>query len=152
MSDRIAPPAETESILDDLKRLGVFATKQKAMMFAAAVGYAMRDNVPPSAPSAAGEGIRLEYFERARDAGFIDALAVADANDLRVLSEEAQGKRVALFEALANSGLKSIKRACYDSGVSPLQGILNLIDTLQAPAPQELPGLAKDVSALRVLL
>ena len=40
MRDRIRPPKELEDVLDQLKKDEIFDTKQKAMMFAAALGYA----------------------------------------------------------------------------------------------------------------
>ena len=39
MRDRIRPPKDLEEILDKLKDDKVFDTKQKGMMFAAAVGF-----------------------------------------------------------------------------------------------------------------
>lgn len=129
MNERIAPPAELEHVLDDLRANGIFETKQKAIMFAAAVGRAMQK--PLVDPGKQGEGIRYEYFERVRDAAYIDALAVTKDFDLAVLDASKDAERVATFEKYAAAGLPELKKACYDGGLPPLEGILALIDRLQ---------------------
>lgn len=152
MTDRIAPPEDLEYILDDLKSEGIFDTKQKALMFAAAVGFARRETQPPEAPESLGEGIKLDYFARPKDLPFVDAVAVAEARDLLVLQPEKDAYRIARFEAFANVGLKAIRKACYESGVEKLDGVLNLIDTLKAPASGTLPGLERELGALKGLI
>jgi len=141
--DRIRPPKDLEDVLDKLKEDKVFDTKQKGMMFAAAVGYSLhRDNVDSTEIDTVGEAIKMEYFEKPDDVGFIDALAVTTRNDLGVVSDERQPERVELFERYALLGLKEMKRACYDEKPEyPLYGILKLIDQLDRPEKGDLPGL-----------
>jgi dnd system-associated protein 4 len=143
MSDRIRPPKDLEEVLDKLKEDKVFETKQKGIMFAAAVGYCLhRDKVETTEIDQLGEGIRLEYFQTPDDVGFIDALAVATRNDLGVVSDERRPERIELFERYALLGLKEIKRACYDEKPEyPLYGLLKLIDQLDKPESRDLPGL-----------
>lgn len=143
MRDRIRPPKDLEEVLDKLKDDKVFETKQKGMMFAAAVGFCLhRDKVDSTELDTVGEAIKMDYFERPDDVGFIDALAVTTKNDLGVVSDERQPERVELFERYALLGLKEMKLACYDEKPEyPLYGILKLIDQLDTPENGDLPGL-----------
>jgi len=139
MRDRIRPPKDLEEVLDNLKEDKVFETKQKGMMFAAAVGYCLqRDKVDTTELDTVGEAIKMDYF----DVGFIDALAVTTRNDLGAVSDERQPERVELFERYALLGLKELKRACYDEKPEyPLYGVLKLIDQMDRPESGDLPGL-----------
>ena len=105
MKDRVRPPKDLEEVLDDLKNDGVFETKQKGMMFAAAVGYALHgQEVQAVDLEQFGEGIRLEYFRSVDDEGFIDTLAVATTGDLSIMAPARQAERVELFEKYASLG------------------------------------------------
>jgi dnd system-associated protein 4 len=145
MKDRVRPPRAYESeVLDALKELGVFQTKQKGMMFAAAVGYGLcGDRLGEVGNDQLdGEGIRLEYFRDFDDA-FIDALAVTVAGDLGVMAPAREEERVEIFEKYAYLGLREMKRACFDERPQdPLLGILALIDALTQSDSDELPGLS----------
>ncbi len=143
MRDRIRPPKDLEEVLDKLKDDKVFDTKQKGMMFAAAVGYCLhRDKVEATEIDQLGEGIRLEYFQSQDDVGFIDALAVATRKELSVVANDRQEERVELFQRYAYLGLKEMKRVCYDEKPEyPFYGVLKLIDQLDRPEAGDLPGL-----------
>ena len=143
MRDRIRPPKDLEEVLDKLKEDKVFETKQKGMMFAAAVGYCLhRDKLQDTELDTVGEAIKIDYFERPDDVGFIDALAVTTWNDLGAISDERQPERIDLFERYALLGLREMKRACYDEKPEyPLYGVLKLIDQLDRPESGDLPGL-----------
>lgn len=152
MADRIRPPRELEVILDRLKEDGLFVTKQKGMMFAAALGYALLGQEGGMEPDAFGEGIRIEYFDRVRDTGFIEALAVAKHEDLHFLAQEHATGRTELFEMYANAGLQKLKTVCYDRRGDPLQGLLELIDRHSMPRKEELPGLDEEAGRVDELL
>jgi dnd system-associated protein 4 len=147
MSDRIRPPQDLESsVLDKLKDAGVFSTKQKGMMFAAALGYRLRGkDVRDVQLGKSGEGIRLEYFERPRDDGFIDALAVAATNELYVLADERQEERIELFEKYAAVGLLEMRKRLLDVPMQPLDAVIALLEDLktrESGADEILPGLS----------
>ena len=150
MRDRVRPPQELEDVLDQLKADGVFETKQKGMMFAAALGYHRTGaDVTGVEIDQFGEGIRLDYFKTPDDDGFIDVLAVTAANNLNTVHPDKQNDRVEQFEKYALIGLREMKRVCYDERPeSPLEGILTLMDAMSAPADNELPGL--DATARQV--
>jgi len=143
MRDRVRPPRDLEPILDRLKDDGVFETKQKGMMFAAAAGFALHgDEVAGIEIEHFGEGIRLDYFRTSQDEGFIDALAVANCETLNVLDPDRQEERVELFENYAMLGLRELKRHCYDDRPDdPLLGLFALIDEMKQPGGEDLPGL-----------
>ena len=144
MRDRIRPPKELEHVLDRLKDDdSVFDTKQKGLMFAASVGYALhREKLDSTVLDSYGEGIRMEYFRSPHDDGFVDAMAVAKVNDLNILDPERHEERIDLFERCAFLGLQEMKKHCYDNRpTDPILGILNLIDRMQKPPSDELPGL-----------
>ena len=47
MRDRIRPANEHNDLLNQLREDGIFATRQKAMMFAAALGYRIAPSPSP---------------------------------------------------------------------------------------------------------
>ena len=143
MRDRVRPPAELEWVLDLLKEQGVFATKQKGMMFAGALGYRLQRLETPAPLESTGEGIRLEYFQKPRDDGFLDALAVAQNRSLRVLEETALESRLELFETYAEMGLKRIELALQSKGRDALPAVLELLELygFDSSDSKALPGL-----------
>jgi dnd system-associated protein 4 len=151
VKDRIRPPKDLEPVLDRLKEDGIIETKQKGMMLAAAIGYAI-DRGGGRELDAAGEGIRLEYFERPVDDAYIDALAVAQSNDLRILENERLEERIDCFERYAHIGLSKMNEACYVNSREPLDALLALLDKLAKPrSSAALPGL-EDVRRVSALL
>lgn len=144
MKDRIRPPRELEHVLDKLKDdFGIFETKQKGLMFAAGVGYALhRDRLADTTIDSYGEGIRMQYFAAPQDDGFIDAIAVDNAGELNVLEPERQPERVELFERCALLGLQEMQKYCFDNRPEdPINGLLNLIDEVEKSSGDDLPGL-----------
>lgn len=144
MRDRVRPPKDLEQILDRLKDdAQIFETKQKGLMFAAAVGYALhQDKIEATDLDTYGEGIRLQYFQSQQDDGFIDAIAVARVNELTTLDPEKQSDRIDLFERCAYLGLKEMQKHCFDNRpADPILGLLSLIDEMQATNGGALPGL-----------
>lgn len=143
MKDRVRPPKDLENVLDKLKEDGVFETKQKGMMFAAAVGFGLhQDRLATTELDEFGEGIRLEYFRSPDDDAFVDMLAVAVRGDLTVMAPDRQSERIELFEKLAAIGLAELQRACYDERPEdPISGTLALMDLLSRSADEGLPGL-----------
>jgi dnd system-associated protein 4 len=144
MKDRVRPPKDLESILDRLKDDGVFETKQKGMMFAAAIGFGLhRNRLATTQLDHFGEGIRLEYFRTSDDDAFIDTLAVAIRNDLTVMALDRQPERIEIFEKFAAIGLAELQRVCYDERPEyQLSGALSLLDALCRSSDEDLPGLA----------
>lgn len=151
MERRIAPPGtpELNALLDKLtspgpgsrRPEGIFRSKQKVLMFAAALGGRMKLRKPLEKR---GEPIRYSIFEGAVDDTFVNAIAIAEAGDLRILSEEQADKRIQLFEEFAHAGLVELEKRLAAPG-DDLQHILQLVMEVRAEreAPAGvIPGLA----------
>ena len=96
-----------------------------------------------------GEGIRVEYFERPLDDGFIDALAVAHEGDLKILANERKEERLEIFERYAHVCLEEIQRQCYSGKRDPFSGLLDIIENMsREPMDKNLPGLEKESKKL----
>lgn len=150
---RIAPPKALE---DDLEKLvtadpqgdsPLFETKQKALMFAAALGRWRAEE--RKRVDRKGTAIRYDIFERALDDGFIDALAIAETDDLKVLAPDRGDERITIFEEYAQAGLTEMIDRFHRPG-DPLEDLLALVDSARATASSELEGIDQD--ALRKLL
>ena len=97
MRDRIRPPKDLEEVLDMLKDDKVFDTKQKGMMFAAAVGYCLHRELW-------GQGLITEAARALVDAGFrtLDLHRVAATCDVR---------NTASFVVMEKLGMR--REACF---------------------------------------
>lgn len=151
---RIAPPKALE---DELEKLVVadpqgkhplFETKQKALMFAAALGRWRERN--RESVDRKGTAIRYDIFQRALDDGYVDALAIAaTGGDLKVLAPERDDERVTIFEEYAQAGLEEMIERFNRMG-DPLEAMLALVDEARTEPTQGLGGIDQD--ALRKLL
>lgn len=154
MMGRIAPPRALE---DDLEKLVVadpqgkhalFETKQKALMFAAALARWRDAERRPV--DRKGTAIRYDVFQRSMDEGYIDALAISvEDGDLKVLAPDSDDDRVTYFEQYAQSGLEEVIERFNRPG-DPLEALLALVDEARAGPMIGLEGI--DQGALRKLL
>ena len=141
---RIYPPQEYRKLLDTLvDELQIFERKQKALMFAAALGASRGKQEPVSTR---GEGIRIDIFQRGVDDTFIDALAVVVTGDLHVLATDRREERITIFEESASAGLKEIQKL-IDKPSDSLEELLRLTQDARAPSRQDLPGIEPDALA-----
>ena len=154
MDRRISPPRELEDILDLLTEPAagsglppLFQSKQKALMFAAALGHSLGERLPLEKK---GTAIRIDVFEKALDDGYMDSLAVAETGQLQVLGPTQDEVRVTVFEEYAHRGLVEIKRRCYTESGDPLRILLGMADDARNPSDVELKGL--DPGVLRGLV
>lgn len=146
MERRPAPPKEYEDLLSQLtepnsKGDRVFETKQKAMMFAAALGFSQGTR---STVVSKGQGVRWEIFERDLDGDFLDALAVAETGDLNVLREDRENERVDIFEEYAHGGLAEMQRLCVNQPGEPSDNLIRKSLEVKA-SNSEIPGIDADV-------
>ncbi len=135
MRDRVRPAVEYEYVLDNLKdKEGLFSTKQKGMMFAAALGRRLDDSaVLPPGITRPGEGIRLEYFRSVDDAGFISALAVAASGSLEILAEDRIEEHIDIFERYAALGLRELERRLQQDSRDALEVIIDILEEFGEP-------------------
>lgn len=151
MDRRPAPPRHMDEVLTRLcepntRGERVFESKQKAMMFAAALGFSSkrRLKIDLKAP-----GIRYEVFQSAFDDAFVDALAVAETGSLEVLDEERADERIEIFEEYAHGGLEEMQRICFAQEGDPVDNLIRC--TMEVRMTEtEIPGI--DAGVLRDLL
>jgi dnd system-associated protein 4 len=153
MDRRISPPRDLEEVLDLLTEPSVpglpplFQSKQKAMMFAAALGHSLGERLPLEKK---GTAIRLDIFQKALDDGYMDSLAVAETGQLQVLGSTQDEQRATIFEEYAHRGLVEMKRRCYTEAGDQLRVLLGLTDDARNPSDMEVTGI--DPSILRGLV
>lgn len=153
MKRRIYPPKNLEDVLEKLTSVGpstpvqIFSTKQKALMYAAALGYFRNERTKLESR---GEGIRYDIFQKALDDGFIDALAIAEKTDLEILSEERENERAEIFEEYAYTGLIEMEKVCFEKEGDPLENLIRLADEGRSTEGTEIEGI--DTSILKGLI
>ena len=143
---RIYPPKEFANFLTKLvEESPIFETKQKTLMFAAALGAHRGER---EKLAVRGEGIRIDIFQRVVDDTFIDALAVAVTNDLHVLAADRVDERITIFEESAAAGLKEMQKL-FDRPTDCLEELLGITQSARLPRKDDFPGL--DPAALAQL-
>lgn len=153
MIGRISPPRELEEKLDVLTtpmtsgEPPLFETKQKALMFAAALG---RRRDTRTKLDRKGVAIRHDVFERVLDDGYLNALAVGVTQDLTILSAERSDERIAIFEEYAHTGLIEIISRCLDQPGDPLEELLAITEEVHTTPISGLSGM--DANILRKLM
>lgn len=139
---RIAPPRDFEAVLERLCEDGptgdgIFGTKQKALMFAAALGFHLKRRMPIERK---GQGIRFDVFQRDVDDPFIDILAVCEVGDLHVLAPDRIEERITIFEEYAHGGIVELQRVCFDEPGDPLDAVVRLVQEGADPGDETLPN------------
>ncbi len=136
---RIRPPKEYEKLIDKLVEGGVFESKQAVMMFAAALGKRFNGRKEIGQP---GDGIRWHIFEKAGDDAFVNALALAESNDINILDpERGDGEDVQLvFEEYAAGGFEYLKPHVTEAPGDWLENALSIIQEYRGAHPLP-PGL-----------
>ena len=155
MERRIGVSANQNSILEDLIRnvpgenYALFETKQKALMFAAALGYHLQRSQKLGSRDA-GSAIRFDIFEKNLDEGFVHCLAVAESEDLGILSDANEEQLAVIFEEYASAGLVEMQSRLIGRP-EPLQALVDLMNSVREVSTDEtLEGL--DPSILSDLL
>jgi dnd system-associated protein 4 len=135
---------DAKKTIDRLVEDGPFQTKQKAMMFAAALGHHAGKR---EAFSSADEPIRWGIFENAGDDPFLAALAVAEAGGLEALSDGGDEDYPTVFEEYANGGLMELEERVLDQPADVLDQLIRLLTAARRrdeASPQGLEGLTSD--------
>lgn len=157
MDRRIAAPgnAELKSTLERLTSpldsvgFSLFETKQKALMFAASLGR-VRGSAIELKQRDAGSAIRFDIFQTAMDDAYLFALAIAADASLKILDASREEDVITIFEQYAHGGLVEMNRRCFESGLDPLDALLDLTQEVGDGAIEDMPGL--DASVLRDLM
>lgn len=143
---RVRPPKRMQGLNDQLVDNGPFESKQKALMFAAALGVHLGKRESFSDSDVA---IRWDIFERNGDDTFIHALAVSETEGLGILADgnSDSGDAITIFEEYANAGLKHLEAQVLNSPVDVMDELIQLIVSVQRSgkdAPAELEGLTQE--------
>jgi dnd system-associated protein 4 len=138
MERRIATPTgrteEAKEILALIERMtapqesgepGIFESKQKLLMFAAALGAYLGSSIPLEQRDS--NSIRFEVFQNNADDAFVAALAVAQTDGLAILrpDDESEGRLATIFEEHAHAGLLELLRRV--KGNSPLDILVDIV-------------------------
>lgn len=154
MERRIAPPRDMEEILDKLVEPRskttppLFETKEKALMFAAALGVHLK-KVPPEVDKK-GQGIRFDIFQHALDDSYINALAIFETGDLKVLASDRFEETATIFEKYSYAGLLEIKRLCFEQEGDPMEQLIWLTEETRKTNRSDVSGI--DASVLKNLM
>lgn len=137
---RVRPPGRLKDLSDQLIENGPFESKQKALMFAASVGVQLGKREPLSS---SGVAIRWNIFERNGDDTFIYALAIAEVEDLVILSNEIDESEdfITIFEEYANAGLKHLEDRVLNTPGSLVDELIQFILSIQRSSEEAPPGL-----------
>ena len=152
MERRIATSQSQVGFLEDLvtdvpgEEFPLFETKQKALMFAAALGYHLQRRNTLSARDAS-TAIRFDIFEKNLDDGFVACLAIATLNELSVLGANREDELAVVFEEYASAGLDEIQSKVWGKP-EPLQSLISLMGDARFPLDNEgLEGLDAGILA-----
>lgn len=152
MKGRVAPPGDGElrDLLERLTTTGprydvpLFETKQKVLMFAAALGRYRRRKRPLSTRDS-GAAIRFDIFESCSDDDFVYALAIDDSSDLKVLDTDHEDGVVRTFEEYAYAGLQELMSLTSRSGADALDVVLDLVQQTRSDHDVPPEGIDPDV-------
>lgn len=154
MERRIGVSPAHSRLLEDLvssvggEQYSLFETKQKALMFAAALGFHLNTRTPLDARDAS-TAIRFDIFEKNLDDGYIACLGIASLGDLGILGESRRDELATIFEEYASAGLSVIQHRVIGKP-NPLQALVSLILDNESQPEQALEGV--DPSLLAKLL
>jgi dnd system-associated protein 4 len=151
MDRRIAAASTYTKLLDDLvshvpgEDYALFETKQKALMFAAAIGYQAGRRTPGNRDASAA--IRFDIFEKALDDAFVYCVGVAETETLQILGEGRADELATMFEEYANTGLAEIQKRVIGQP-NPLDALVDMmLSARNVASEEELEGLDPHVLA-----
>jgi dnd system-associated protein 4 len=151
MDRRIAAASTYTKFLDDLvnvvpgEEYALFETKQKALMFAAALGHRSGRRTPGNRDASAA--IRFDIFEKALDDAFVYCLGIKEFETLQILGDANVDDLATMFEEYANTGLAELQKKVVGQP-NPLDALVDLMLAARNPSTEEgLEGLDADVLA-----
>jgi dnd system-associated protein 4 len=103
---RIRRPKEHDDLLDTLKKEKIFSSNKNALVFAASLGFKKQQRQSFEESS---EPIMLRIFDDNTDIPFIYSLALAETNDISMMTKTKFKDAVLIFEEYANGGLAYMK-------------------------------------------
>lgn len=151
MPRRIRRPADKEKVFMAMTMgdNAVFKTYKALMVCAACIGFAHKQREPFDKPIGP---IAWSTFSGPTDAAVINAIALSETGDLRILleDEDAYNQRFTIFEEYANGGLAIIQQRILSAPGCVLDNMVDLIfdyssDRREEPDMGILQRLAKEI-------
>jgi len=127
MPRRIRRPKSKSDLMNKLRDMdqgGPFDTYKDTLVFAAALGFSRHAR---RSFSDTDEAIDWDVF-KSNDRALINIIAIADSQDLTILSDDRFDDKLTLFEEYANGGLGVIAQEVANQSSPIFEGILDLID------------------------
>ena len=109
---RIRRPKEFDDLLDILKKEKIFSSNKNVLVFAASLGFKKELRLPFQESS---ERIMLRIFDDSTDIPFIYSLALAETDDISMMTKAKFKDAVLIFEEYANGGLGYLKSLIDDT-------------------------------------
>lgn len=103
---RIRRPKEHDDILEILKKEKIFTSFKNSLVFAASLGFKKQQRKSFEDSS---EPIMLRIFDDNTDIPFIYSLALAETDDISLMTKSRFKDAVLIFEEYANGGLSYMK-------------------------------------------
>ncbi len=103
---RIRRPKEHDDLLDIFKKEKIFTSNKNALVFAASLGFKKQQRKSFVESS---EPIMLRIFDDNTDIPFIYSLALAETDDISMMTKNKFTDAVLIFEEYANGGLSYIR-------------------------------------------
>ncbi|MBJ2138204.1 DNA phosphorothioation-associated protein 4 [Paraglaciecola chathamensis] len=103
---RIRRPKQHDDLLELFKKEKIFSSNKNALVFSASVGFKKQQRQSFDESS---EPIMLRIFDDNTDIPFIYALALAETDDITMMTKNRFKDAVLIFEEYANGGLAYIR-------------------------------------------
>lgn len=123
---RIRRPKQHDDLLDIFKKEKIFTSNKNALVFAASLGFKKQQRQSFDESS---EPIMLRIFDDNTDIPFIYSLALAETDDISMMTKNKFKEAVLIFEEYANGGLSFI-RSVLDPATAlvSLEAIISELD------------------------
>tara|TARA_R110000765_G_scaffold323962_2_gene415592 strand:- start:648 stop:1085 length:438 start_codon:yes stop_codon:yes gene_type:complete len=123
---RIRRPKQYDDLLEIFKKERIFTSNKNALVFAASLGFKKKQRQSFDESS---EPIMLRIFDDNTDIPFIYSLALAETDDISMMTKNKFKEAVLIFEEYANGGL-SIIRSVLDPATAlvSLEAIISELD------------------------
>ncbi|MGN2613456.1 DNA phosphorothioation-associated protein 4 [Aliivibrio fischeri] len=126
---RVRRPKEHDELLELLKKEKIFSSNKNTLVFAASLGFKKQQRQEFKESS---EPIMLRIFDDNTDIPFIYSLALAETNDITMMTKSRFKEAVTIFEEYANGGLSYIK-----SVLEPTAALASLETIIAESEPDE---------------
>ena len=149
---RIRRPKQYDDLLEIFKKERIFTSNKNALVFAASLGFKKKQRQSFDESS---EPIMLRIFDDNTDIPFIYSLALAETDDISMMTKNKFKEAVLIFEEYANGGL-SIIRSVLDPATAlvSLEAIISELDETNTEgncSHQYLYGLFQCITKTRIL-